>query len=270
MDADPLGGQAERGGLGEGRQRRLRRGVGARAGRGQPPAVGGDVDDRAAPALDHGRHHGQGRRDRGEEVDVEGVAEVLLADVDQADTGVLRRVVDRAGRSRPCVAVDLVQGACAGPSVSATSQVIVRDAGECAASSAARASSRCGVAGQPDHRRAGPGQVAAELRAQAGRGAGDDGRPGRRSARRSRAGVPTGEKRVRATPRRRSARGPPGRRPSGPSGPSSAGARAGPPRRPARPGRRRAPPGRRGRAPAPRPARRRDPARRGPWPAASA
>jgi hypothetical protein len=46
------------------------------------------------PALDHAGHHGEGGGDRGEEVHVEGVAEVMFTDVDQADAGILGRIVD--------------------------------------------------------------------------------------------------------------------------------------------------------------------------------
>ena len=47
------------------------------------------------PTLEHGGQDGQGGGDRREEVDVEGVAEVLLGDVDQPHAGILRRVVDQ-------------------------------------------------------------------------------------------------------------------------------------------------------------------------------
>ena len=60
VDVDALGGEPERDRFAEGRERRLRRRVGAGPGGGQPSAVRGDVDHRAAPTLDHGGHDRQG------------------------------------------------------------------------------------------------------------------------------------------------------------------------------------------------------------------
>ena len=58
--------------------------------------------------------------------------------------------------------------------VSATSQVMVADAGARVRRSAASASSRSVLRASPTTRRTGAGQVTAELGAQAGRGPGDD------------------------------------------------------------------------------------------------
>ena len=196
--------------------------------------------------------------DRGEEVHVEGVAEVVLVDVGQPDAGILGRVVDqqvdrararrRPRRGRAAARRCRPRRRGRSPSRREGAQV------------GRQLSRRSVVPGQADDGGAGPGQVTAELRAQAGRGAGDDSDLALVAPAEA-AGGATREKPGKATQPRL------GAVPAGRPGPSArrGRCRAAPPRRPARPGRPRAPPGHPAPAPVPRPGHRPGRARRAPW-----